>query len=104
MIYGILFIIGSFVVISLIPLYLPNHSVEVTESDDNRMLSFTSVFHISCFFQIILVTDIWAIQYYTDYPYAQTRAVIQANKQALSKSVSQTLRMSKVENQIELFG
>jgi len=52
------------------------------------------------FFQIILVTDIWAIQYDTDYPYASTRAIIQANKQALSQSVSQTFRMSKIEKKI----
>jgi hypothetical protein len=82
---------------ALIPLYLPNHSVEVAKSNRTRMLS---VFHLSCFFQIILVTDIWAINYYTNHLDAQTRAVIQANKQALATSVSQTLKMSKIEKSI----
>jgi len=64
------------------------------------MLSLTSIFHLSCFFEIISVTNIWEIQYETNYPYAPTRAVIQANKQALSQSVSQTLKMSKIEKKI----
>jgi len=104
-IYGILIIIGSFVTISLIPLYLPNHSVEVARSDETRMLSLTSIFHLSCFFQIILVTDIWAIEYYTDDPYVQTRAVPnQVNTSGLSHTVSQSHRILEIEKKIELFG
>ncbi len=45
------------------------------------------------------------MQYYTDYLYDQTRSVPkQINASGLSQSVSQTLRMSKIEKKIELFG
>jgi hypothetical protein len=100
LIFGILFIISSLFVIALIPLYLANHSVEVTISNENCTLSLTSILHLSCFCQIILATDIWAIEYNTDYPYASTRAVLQANKQALAQLVSQTLKMSKIEKKM----
>jgi len=100
LICGILIIIGSLLVLALIPLYLSNRSVEVARSNETRMLSLTSVFHLSYFFKNILETDIWTIEYYTDYPYASTRAIIQANKQALSQSVSQTLMTSKIEKKI----
>jgi hypothetical protein len=49
------------------------------------------------------VTGVWLLQYDTDYSDDQTRAVLQANKQALAQSVSQTVRMSKIEKEIELF-
>jgi len=106
MISGILIIICSLVIVALIPLYLPNHSVEIdtSTSKQTRMLLLTSIFHLSCFFQNISVTNVWLLQYATDYQGDQTRAVIQANKQALSQSVRQTLRMSKIEKEIELFG
>jgi len=45
MIYSVLGIIGSLIIISLIPLYLPNRSVEVTKSNNTCMLSFTNIFH-----------------------------------------------------------
>jgi len=50
LISGILIIIVSVLVLALIPVYLPNHSVEVAEFNETCMLSYTSVFHISSFF------------------------------------------------------
>jgi hypothetical protein len=91
--YFILISIGIILLLSCIPFYLPNRSVDVARSNATSMLLFARVFNISSYFYIISATNTWSVQYFTNLTSLDSRAVSPVNTPACAAPVSEPLKI-----------